>query len=173
MTLEDIQQIMRDRANEARRLERLVTSDKFLEAFDLRDPDELIPLDDLDAWIEKKKSQDPDCMTLRELREAARKLGVPKYTHWSKLTLTIKVKNAIKQKQNQARRTQANHERVANGDGPSDHQGGIGGLGGYTLLRQPSERGTQSVADADRREENGTHGRTPDPSHPNALPSEI
>ncbi len=78
---------------EARRLSRLVNSDRFAQAYALKSGD--VDFIDLELWVEETLRKELEEMSLRNLREIARKLGVVKYTMYSRINLIMKVKNVI------------------------------------------------------------------------------
>ncbi len=77
---------------EARRLSRLVNSPRFAQAYAIRQD---VDHNNLDAWIEEVLSQDLEEMSVRQLRDIARKFGVVKYTMYNRINLIMKVRNVI------------------------------------------------------------------------------
>lgn len=128
MTIVQIQRELTNRVNEARRLLRLSQTDEFEYAYSLKHPDETVPLENIEDWMEKKLAKDVDSLTLRQLRVLAAKLGVPKYSVWSKGTLASKVRHALKAQE--IARTSSHPE--------GQSTVGVGGLGQSPVLHKSS-----------------------------------
>lgn len=98
MALSKLRDVIHERLNRIRALDRLVTSKRFEAAFrlDSESSDLLGALahespDGVEAWMNKVLVKELDDMSVRELRVRATRLQIPFYTTYTKTALILKI----------------------------------------------------------------------------------